>query len=111
MCRALRVLCAAVTADRLAELRRATVSAHWELVGGATSLSELLLQVEAERPDVLVVHAGLGEEAVTAVRRLDQTVRIVGVGRVPGADEQADSIHGVREAILGLPRPGGPVRI
>jgi hypothetical protein len=111
MCRALRVLCAAVTAGRLAELRRATVSAHWELVGGATSLTELLLQIEAEHPDVVVVHAGLGEGAVPAVRRLDQRIRIVGIGRVPGADEQTDSISHVREAILGLPRPGGPVRI
>jgi hypothetical protein len=110
MCRALKVLCAALTADRLAELKRATVSVHWELVGGATSLSELLLQVQAERPDVVVVHSGLGAEAVTAVRRLDQGVRIVGVGGLPGADETADSVHRVREAILGLPSPGGPVR-
>jgi hypothetical protein len=110
MCRALKVLCAAVTADRMAELKRATVSAHWELIGGATSLTELLLQVEAERPDVVVIHRGLGEEAVVSVRRLDQRVRIVGVGELPGADEIAESLASIREAIMGLPRPGGPVR-
>jgi hypothetical protein len=110
MCRALKVLCAAVTADRLAELKRAAVSVHWELVGGATSLSELLLQVVAERPDVVVLHRGLGEEAVAAVRRLDQSVRIVGVGELPGADENAQTPGHVRETIIGLPSPGGPVR-
>jgi hypothetical protein len=110
MCRALKVLCAAVTPDRLAELKRASVSVHWELVGGATSLSDLLLQVEAERPDVVVIHRGLGEKAVAAVRRLDQSVRIVGAGELPGSDANAESLELIREAILGLPRPGGPVR-
>jgi len=110
VCRALKVLCAAVTGDRLAELKRAAVSAHWELLAGATSLSELLLQLVAERPDVVVIHRALGEEAVVAVRRLDQSVRIVGVGELPGADETALSIERIREAIFGLPRPGGPVR-
>jgi hypothetical protein len=110
MCRALKVLCAAVTADRLAELKRATVSAHWELVGGASSLPELLLQVVAERPDVVVIHRSLGEEAVAAIRRLDQSVRIVGVGELPGADENTESPEHIRGAIIGLPSPGGPVR-
>ena len=110
MCRALKVLCAAVTADRLAELKRATVSVHWELAGGATSLSELLLQLDAERPDVVVIHQGLGQEAAAAVRRLDQRVRIVGVGGLAGADQNAASLGDIREAILSLPRPGGPVR-
>ena len=110
MCRALKVLCAAVTGDRLAELKRAAVSAHWELVGGATSLSELLLQVMDERPDVVVIHRALGQEAVAAVRRVDQSVRIVGVGELLGVDETAQSMEHIRETILGLPRPGGPVR-
>jgi hypothetical protein len=110
VCRALKVLCAAVTPDRLAELKRATLSVHWELAEGATSLSDLLLQVEAERPDVIVIHRGMGQEAVAAVRRLDQSVRIVGVGELSGADEIAQSLEDVRETIMGLPRPGGPVR-
>jgi hypothetical protein len=94
----------------LAQLKRATVSVHWELVGGATSLPELLLQVEEWKPDVVVVHSGLAAEAVGAVRGLRQGVRIVAIGEVTGADERAESLHQVREAILGLPRPGGPIR-
>jgi hypothetical protein len=110
MCRALRVLCAAVSPARLMELKRATVSVQWELVGGATSLGELLLQLREERPDVVVVEAALGPQVVPSIRGLSEIVRIVGIGPLPGADEEADTIHDVREAILGLPRPGGPVR-
>jgi hypothetical protein len=111
VCRALRVLCAAPSSERLAELKRATVSAHWELVGGATSIPDLLLQVGSELPDVLVLHSGLGEEAVVEVRRVSERLRIVTVGDLPGADEHVDSLHQIGEAILGLPRPGGPVRL
>jgi DNA-binding NarL/FixJ family response regulator len=111
MCRALRVLCVATTRDRLSELKRAAVSVHWELAGGAISMEELLLQLEEERPDVVVIHSGMATEAVEKVRRLDPNVRIVTIGEVPGADEHAPSIHEVKEAILGLPRPGGPVRL
>jgi hypothetical protein len=110
MCRALRVLCAAATPDRLAELKRAAVSVHWELVGGATSMPELLLQMEEWKPDVVVLHSGLGAEAVGTVRGLGQRVRIVTIAELPGADEHAESLHDVREAIMGLPRPGGPIR-
>jgi hypothetical protein len=110
MCRALKVLCAAVSSERLAHLEQASVSVHWELVGGATSLPELLLQIEAERPDVVVIHEGLGPQAVQAVRTLSGSCRIVTVGNLVGADEQAESIDHIREAILGLPRPGGPIR-
>ena len=35
MCRALKVLCAAEGRERLAVLKRASVGARWELVGGA----------------------------------------------------------------------------
>jgi hypothetical protein len=37
-------------------------------------------------------------------------VRVVSVGSLAGADEEAASLEEVRAAILGLPRPGGPVR-
>jgi hypothetical protein len=110
MCRALLVLCAAMTPDRLVELKWATVSVHWELVGGATSLPELLLQVEEWKPDVVVIRSGMGAGAVEAVRRVRQNVRIVAIGDVPGADQYAESLPRVRDAILALPRPGGPVR-
>jgi hypothetical protein len=110
MCRSLRVLCAAPDAERLAELRRSTVAASWELVGDADSADALGEQIAEWRPDVVVLDAGLGERAVAVARGAGPSVRIVSVGRVPGADAVAASLDQVRAAILGLPRPGGPVR-
>ncbi|HXF57070.1 MAG TPA: hypothetical protein VNO34_05790 [Actinomycetota bacterium] len=110
MCRALKVLCAAPTPERLGELKRAAVSAQWELVGGATSVEELGRQVGEWGPDVVVVDGSLGAAAVEAARRARSTVRVVAVGRVDGADLVAPTLAEVRDAILGLPGPGGPVR-
>jgi hypothetical protein len=109
MCRALKVLCAAPSAERLAELRRAAVAAYWELVGGATSVQELARQVAEWGPDVVVVEASLGVEAVRVVRSGRGTVRVVSVGPLEGADAVASGLAEVRAAVLGLPRPGGPV--
>jgi hypothetical protein len=110
MCRALRVLCAALTRDRLNALKHAAVSVHWELVGGATSIEDLLMHVGEFDPDVVIVEAGFGAEVVEAIRSLDDTIRIVAVGELPGSDEITPSFEHVREAVMGLPRPGGPVR-
>jgi AmiR/NasT family two-component response regulator len=109
MCRALRVLCAAAHADRLSELKRASVGAQWELVGGSASLDDLHRQVAEFEPDVVIIDAALGPLAVERTRAARRTVRIVAVGFLPGADAQTD-LGGVRAAILGLPPPGGPVR-
>lgn len=109
MCRAVKVLCAAADRERLAEVKRAAVGAEWELVGGASSLEELVAQVVDRRPDVLILDAGLGAESVVQARAVMPTVRIVAIEPVAGADE-VTSLHEVRAAILGLPRPGGPVR-
>ncbi|MFN2590908.1 MAG: hypothetical protein ABR518_09075 [Actinomycetota bacterium] len=109
MCRALKVLCAASSPDRLAELKRATVSAHWELVGGAVSVETVGQQVELHRPDVVVVDASLGAGAVDAVRRACDA-RVICVGDLRGADAIAASLDDVRDAILGVPRAGGPVK-
>jgi hypothetical protein len=103
MCRALRVLCAAPEVDRLGELKRAAVSAHWELVGGALSVEGLEAQLVQWEPDVLVLDSGLGPAAVARCREARPLARIVVVG------EAATEIEGVREAILGMPGPGGPV--
>lgn len=109
MCRALRVLCAASDHDRLAELKRATVGVHWELVAGAASLEELEPQVVEFEPDVVIMDAALGPQAIERTRAARRTVRIVAVGSLSGADAEAD-LGDVRAAILGLPRAGGPVR-
>jgi hypothetical protein len=110
MCRALTVLCAAGDRERLGELKRASVAVEWELAGGATSLEELAAQVADLRPDVVVVDAALGPEAATRAHQAKPGVRVVSVGPLPEADEEAASLDEVRGAILGLPRPGGPVR-
>jgi AmiR/NasT family two-component response regulator len=110
MCRSLRVLCAAADPERVEELRRAAVGAHWELVGGAASLKALEDQVAEWQPDVVVVDAALGEAALTVVRRIRPSIRIVALGTMSGADAEAAWHEDVRAAILGLPRPGGPVR-
>jgi len=109
MCRALRVLCAAPDRARLDLLKRASVSAHWELVGGATSVGELEVQTAEWRPDVVVMEAALGGGAVRAVRATRPAARIVSVGPLAGADAQAGSLDGIRQAVMGVPRPGGPV--
>jgi hypothetical protein len=113
VCRSLKVLCAAGDTDRLAALRRACVSAHWELVGGSTDTEDLIAQLHGRRPDVVVVGVELGEKAVSLVRSAPWA-RIVVVGPggealIGAADAWASSLDQVREAVLGLPAPGGPV--
>jgi DNA-binding NarL/FixJ family response regulator len=110
MCRALKVLCAAPDRARLSELKRAAVSVHWELVGGATSEDELVNQVDGSAPDVVVIDAGIGEGAAARVRERRPHARIIMVGgRLDGVESV--SLDGVRDAILGAPPVGGPVRI
>ena len=109
MCRALKVLCAAADPARLAGLRRAAVSAHWEVAGGAVGPDELAAQASRLSPDVAVLDGGLGPEAVVVLRRLVPGLRIVAVGRLPGADAEAETLGALRDAILGLPSRG-PVR-
>jgi hypothetical protein len=110
MCRALKVLCAAPV-DQLAELKRAAVSATWELVGGAVTADEVGTAVAAERPDVVVIDESLTGLAVAKARRAHRTVRVVGVGSLPGVDVSVQELADLREAILGLQGPGGPVRV
>ena len=107
----MKVLCAAADRERLASLKRATVSANWELVGGAATADELIEQVDAWRPDVVVLEASFGEDAVRRVRESRPGVRIVSLGRLPAADAEAISEDDVRPAVLGFPQPGGPVRV
>jgi hypothetical protein len=110
VCRALKLLCAAPGVERLSSLKRASVSAAWELVGGATSVEELGAQMAEWEPDVVVVDAALGPGSVDAVRAVRAHARIVSLGAVTGADEVAETLDAVRAAVLGLPSPGGPVR-
>lgn len=109
MCRALKVLCVAPDGDALAALKRAAVTAEWELSPGATMEEEALAQLKSERPHVLIVFgdfAGL----VGKAREAFPFMRIVADRDLPGATVVAASMERVRDAVKGLPRPGGPVR-
>ncbi|MEX2459152.1 MAG: hypothetical protein WD770_09215 [Actinomycetota bacterium] len=111
MCRALQVLCAAADRDRLGELKRAAVSVEYELTGGATDPESLLAQVEELEPDAVVVDGSLGMEAIEALRAAYPSLRIVVVGvEAEAADDWVRGDEDVRAAVLGIPRPGGPVR-
>jgi len=114
MCRALTVLCAAPGRTALDELKRAAVSASWELVGGASSTDELLRQLGELGADIVVVDAGLPGVDVTEIRRVRPRTRVLALGRLQGADAEAPDLTAIRDAILGAPRGGarvaGPAR-
>ncbi|MBI3647225.1 MAG: hypothetical protein HY240_00445 [Actinobacteria bacterium] len=109
MCRALTVLCVARDGASLAELKRATVSAEWELAPGATDEADAIAQMDAERPHMLVAF-GPYERLVALARERFPGMRIVTDRDAPGATAVATSLGEVRGLVLGLPRPGGPVR-
>jgi hypothetical protein len=117
MCRALTVLCAAPDAERLTAIKRAAVGAQWELAGGALGVEELLAQIAERMPHVVVID-GLPPDAAARARATSPTIRILVVSdSAPGIEADADDEQlfrvgraSIREAILGLPAPGGPVR-
>ena len=109
MCRAVKVLCVASGREELVALRRASVAAEWELTRGATDAEEALVQLEEERPHFLVAF-GPFEELVVAVRERYPSLRIVTDRDTPGTDDVVTSLGEVRDALVGAPRPGGPVR-
>jgi len=105
VCRALKILCVAPDDAALDELRRATVSAEWELTPGATSGQDALARLREERPHVLVVFGafpGLVERALEAYPFL----RVIADHQTPGA-VVVGSADEVRAAVKGW---GGPVR-
>jgi hypothetical protein len=109
MCRALKVMCVAGDRPTLAALRRAVVSAEWELTPGATDEGEALAQIDVERPHILVVF-GPFEWLAALVRERFPGMRIVADRDLPGATVVAASLEEARGLVKELPRPGGPVR-
>jgi hypothetical protein len=106
VCRALKVLCVADGPDRLIALKRATVSADWELVGGATSVAELDDQLATWEPDVVVLDHAL-TDAGRVIAQIHPRARLATVG---GGEDGGFARDEIRSAVLGLPRPAGPVR-
>ena len=109
MCRSLKVLCVAETAPALSALKAAAVSAEWELLPGASSEEEALRQLHEERPHVAVVF-GPYERFVASALEAIPGLRVITDRDLPGASAVAASLEEVRGAVLGRPRPGGPVR-
>lgn len=109
MCRSLKVLCVAESREALAALKRAAISADWELAPGAATEREALVQLESDRPHVVVAFGDLAG-FVARARELFPYLRIVTDRDLPGATVVAASLEEVRGAVKGLPRPGGPVR-
>jgi hypothetical protein len=108
MCRALRVLCVAADRSALAELKRAVVSAEWELAPGATTEDDAMRQLHGDRPHVLVVFGSfptLVERALEAYPAL----RVISDRPISGA-VTVGSLEQVRAAVKPSNRPGGPVR-
>ena len=109
VCRAVKVLCVATDEESLSALKRATVSADWELAPGATGVPEAVAQLEDDRPHVLVAFGPFADLIASARERLP-TIRVVSDRDLPGTDVAVTSLDEVRDAVLGRSRPGGPVR-
>ena len=109
MCRAVKVLCLAPDAEALQALKRVSVGAEWELAPGATTTDEALVQLE-ESPSHILVVSGSFAETVGVIKERYPGLRVVADFAADGVDVTVDSPDQVRDAILGSPRPGGPVR-
>ena len=108
MCRAVRVLCVAQDRASLDALKRASVSAEWELCAGATDLRPALDQIDLERPHALVAFGPFADLVALVAERFPG-MRIVTDRGTPGATAVAASLEEVRDLLASQPRPGGPV--
>jgi hypothetical protein len=93
--------------EKLAALKRATVSASWELCPGATDLRDALDQIDVERPQCLVAF-GPFEELVALVADRFPGMRVLSDRHPPGA-ETVESLARVRDLLERRSRPGGPI--
>jgi hypothetical protein len=109
MCRALKVLCIAEDAASLTALKRAAVSADWELAPGAATEEEALRQLHQERPLVVIAFGAFGAFVEMALEAYPN-LRVVADRDLPGASAVVGSLEDVRDAVKARPRPGGPVR-
>jgi hypothetical protein len=109
MCRALKVLCVAADPESLTALKKATVSADWELSAGAINETDALAMIDVDRPHALVAFGAFGN-LVALISERFPGMRIVVDRQTPGATDVAGSLEDVRGLLRGAPRPGGPIR-
>jgi DNA-binding NarL/FixJ family response regulator len=113
MCFAVRILVVASTRERRMELRRAAVTAEWEVVGEAENLDEAVAKAEALRARFVVLDAAVAgpqpQEIAARLASLRPRVFLVGAGDVPGADAHlpADGLASLRDVLAGLLHASG----
>ena len=90
MCTAVRIVVAAAERDRRLELRRAAVTAEWEVVGEAAGPEAAYREAVERRARFLVLDASAaGPRPQAIARRLKSTnpnAFVVGIGEVAGMD-------------------------
>lgn len=113
MCFAVRIVVVAPTRQRRLSLRRAAVSAEWEVVGDAESPADGVAKVTALRARFMVLDetaAGSDAAGVAAtLAALQPRVFLVGVGEVAGADARiaAGDLPRLRTVLAGLLHDSG----
>jgi hypothetical protein len=113
MCTAVRIVVAAAERQRRLELRRAAVTAEWEVVGDAADANAAYVEAVERRARFLVLDASAaGPRPEVLVRRLRSTspnVFVVGVGEVAGVDATVpdDALDGLRDVMRDLLHESG----
>jgi hypothetical protein len=113
MCTAVRIVVAAADRERRLELRRAAVSAEWEVVGEAASPEAAYTEAVERRARFLVLDASAaGPRPEVLARRLRSTspnALVVGVGEVAGTDASvpAGALDGLRDTMRDLLHQSG----
>ncbi len=90
MCTAVRIVVAAAERERRLELRRAAVTAEWEVVGEAAEPEAAYREAVERRARFLVLDASAaGPRPASIARRIKSTnpnAFVIGVGEVAGLD-------------------------
>ena len=113
MCTAVRIVVAAGERERRLELRRATVTAEWEVVGEADGPEAAYAEAVERRARFLVLDASAaGSRPEVLARRLRSTspsAFVVGVGAVAGVDATvaAGGLDGLRDVMRDLLHASG----
>jgi DNA-binding NarL/FixJ family response regulator len=113
MCSAVRIVVAAAERERRLELRRAAVTAEWEVVGEADGPEAAYTEAVERRARFLVLDASAaGPRPEVLARRLRSTspnAFVVGVGNVAGVDAAVpeEALDGLREAMRDLLHASG----
>jgi DNA-binding NarL/FixJ family response regulator len=113
MCTAVRIVVAAADRERRLALRRAAVTAEWEVVGEAADAEAAYTEAVERRARFLVLDpSAAGPRPAALVRRLKSTspnAFVVGLGELEGSDATvpADALDGLRDAIRDLLHDSG----